>query len=82
MKFTEKGKKKVDILKENRKELLDVGKDTADETNLPDADDILRDVEWFADENGDYLNSWGCTDNTDLAIFLMAGEDFICEEEI
>lgn len=85
MKFTEKGKKKVDIfiaeLKAKRKELLDAGKDTADETNLPDENDILSDIEWFVDENGNYFNGWGCTDNTDLSIFLAAGEDFVDDEE-
>ena len=85
MKITEKGKKKVEIfiaeLKAKRKELLDAGKDTADETNLPDENDILSDIEWSVDENGEYCTTWGCTDNADLPISLTTGEDFVDDEE-
>lgn len=85
MKFTEKGKKKVEIfiaeLKAKRKELLDAGKDTAAETNLPDENDILSDIEWSVDENGEYCTTWGCTDNADLPISLTTGEDFVDDEE-
>ena len=85
MKFTGKGKRKVDVfiaeLKAKRKEILDAGKDTADETVLPDAADILDDIEWSVDENGEYCTTWGCTDNADLPIFLKAGEDFVDDEE-
>ena len=85
MKFTEKGKRKVNVfiaeLKAKRKEILDAGKDTADETDLPDTADILDDIEWSVDENGEYCTTWGCTDNADLPIFLKAGEDFVDDEE-
>lgn len=85
MQLTENGKIKINIfiaeLKAKRKEVLDAGKDTADETNLPDENDILSDIEWSENENGYYCSCWGCTDNTDLTISLTAGEDFICEEE-
>ena len=85
MKFTEKGKRKVNIfiaeLKAKRKEILDAGKDTADETVLPDAADILDDIEWSVDENGEYCTTLGCTDNADLPIFLKAGKDFVDDEE-
>ena len=85
MKFTEKGKRKVNVfiaeLKAKRKEILDAGKDTADETVLPDAADILDDIEWSVDENGEYCTTCGCTDNADLPIFLKAGEDFVDDEE-
>lgn len=85
MKFTEKGKRKVNVfiaeLKAKRKEILDAGKDTADETVLPDTADILDDIEWSVDENGEYCTTWGCTDNADLPIFLKAGEDFVDDEE-
>lgn len=81
MNFTKKGKIKVDIfiaeLKAKRKEILDAGKDRADETVIPDAADILDDIEWSVDENGEYCTIWGCTDNADLPIFLKACEDFI-----
>ena len=85
MKFTEKGKRKVNVfiaeLKAKRKEILDAGKDTADKTVLPDTADILDDIEWSVDENGEYCTTWGCTDNADLPIFLKAGEDFVDDEE-
>lgn len=85
MQLTENGKIKINIfiaeLKAKRKEVLDAGKDTADETNLPDENDILSDIEWSEDENGDYCSCWGCTDNTDLTISLTAGEDFVDDEE-
>lgn len=63
MNFTKNGKIKVDIfiaeLKAKRKEILDAGKDTADETVIPDAADILDDIEWSVDENGEYCTTWG-----------------------
>ena len=48
-----------------RKEILDAGKDTADETNIPTLDDIVDDVLYGAgtDSDGDYYNCWGVTDS-------------------
>lgn len=63
MNFTKNGKIKVDTfiaeLKAKRKEILDAGKETADETVIPDAADILDDIEWSVDENGEYCTTWG-----------------------
>lgn len=82
MRFTESGKRKVNTyiaeLKAKRKEILDAGLDTADETNLPDEEDILSDIEFFEEEN-EYYNNWGVTDNYngDDALYLKRGEDYI-----
>ena len=82
MKFTEAGKTKVNVyiteLKAKRKEILDAGLDTADETTLPDEKDILDDIEFFEEEN-EYYNNWGVTDNYngDNALYLKRGEDYI-----
>jgi len=83
-KLTDRGMQKVKRylaeLKAKRKEILDAGKDTADETNLPTVDDIISDIEWTGvDEDGSYLNGWGVTDNydSDYALELKLGRDFI-----
>lgn len=84
-KLTEGGKRKVDNFisecRAFRKELLDAGKDTANETMIPNTEDILSDIEcWFVDGDEGYHNSWGVTDNYDLDISLYYGEDFIKTE--
>ncbi len=86
-KLTEKGKKKVNAyiqeLKAKRKEILDARLDTADDTTLPTVEDIISDIEFEGvDNDGDYYNSWGVTDNNDAdeAIGLKIGEDFIPDE--
>lgn len=82
MKFTKVGKAKVRTyiteLEAKRKEILDAGLDTADETTLPDEKDILDDIEFFEEEN-EYYNNWGVTDNYngDNALYLKRGEDYI-----
>ena len=82
MRFTEIGKEKIRAysieLKAKRKEILDAGLDTADETTLPDEKDILDDIEFFEEEN-EYYNNWGVTDNYngDCALYLKRGEDYI-----
>lgn len=49
-----------------RKEILDAGKDTAEETNIPTLDDILSDIEAFGlNIYREYINGWGVTDNYD-----------------
>lgn len=84
MKFTESGKRKVNTyiaeLKAKRKEILDAGLDTADETTLPDEEDVLSDIEFFEEEN-EYYNNWGVTDNYngDCALYLKRSEDYIQE---
>lgn len=84
MKFTKVGETKVRTyiteLKVKRKEILDAGLDTADETTLPDEKDVLDDIEFFEEEN-EYYNNWGVTDNYngDDALYLKRGEDYIWE---
>lgn len=68
-----------------RKEILDAGKDTADETYLPTAEGILSDLNFGVgvDKEGDYFNSWGVTDhyNADDVLGLHIGEDFVKAQE-
>lgn len=72
--------------KAKRKEILDAGKDTADETTLPTVKDILDDINEGVgiDEDGYYYNSWGVTDNynSDTPCSLYYGIDFVKENEI
>lgn len=81
MKLTQTGKRKVKFyiknLKSKRKEILDADKDTVNETKLPTIEDIIADVEAF-EENGEYLNNWGVTDNydSDFPLWLERGEDY------
>ena len=62
LEYTEKGKEKVKAyikeLEAKRKEILDAGKDTADDTYIPTLEDILDDASyWFDEENREYFNS-------------------------
>ena len=79
-KLTNRGKREVSRFISEceafRKEILDAGKDTADDTNLPTEEGILEDIEEWIDEDGYYVNGWGVTDNYSLPIGLMKGEDF------
>lgn len=79
-KLTNRGKREVSrFIRECeafRKEILDAGKDTADDTYLPTEEGIIEDIEEWIDEDGYYVNSWGVTDNYDLPISLQEGEDF------
>lgn len=81
MKLTKTGERKVKFyiktLELKRKEILDADKDTANETKLPTIKDIIADVEAF-EENGEYLNNWGVTDNydSDFPLWLERGEDY------
>lgn len=67
--LTEEGKRKVAVfIKEceaKRKEILDAGLDTAEDTQIPTEADILSDLNngVEVDEDGDYYNAWGVTDN-------------------
>lgn len=81
IKLTETGQYYVnDFISEitaKRKEILDAGKDTVYETNLPNVDDIICDIECFTDEDGEYYNSWGITDNYNSHVLrLSKGIDF------
>ena len=81
MKLTQTGEDKVKFyiktLELKRKEILDAGKDTANETKLPTIEDIVADIEAF-EENGEYLNNWGVTDNydNDFSLWLEKKEDY------
>ena len=72
----------LDYLRECRakaKEILDAGKDTADETHLPSITDIEADIAFTGyDEDGEYYNGWGVTDHydSDRPICLKLGRDF------
>lgn len=86
IKLTEAGCKKVEEyikeLEAKRKEILDAGKDTADETNIPTVEDIIADVYWiYEEENNEYCNNWGVTDNyeADYPLDLELGTDFVEE---
>ena len=64
---------------------MDAGNDTCDNTELPTADAILSDISGFEEFDEDkhdfwYVNGWGCTDNTDLGISLVRGEDYVVIE--
>lgn len=80
--LTEIGRKKcnayIEELKAKRKEILDVGKDTVNNTKLPTIDDICCDIAAF-EEDGEYCNNWGVTDNYDgdYPLFLVSEKDFI-----
>lgn len=81
-KLTNKGieniKRYITELKEKRKEILDAGKDTANETEIPEVRDIFIDAVGFGfDEYGEAFNGWGVTDHydADYPIFLKLGDD-------
>lgn len=84
--LTEQGKLKCNAyiaeLNAKRKEILDARMDTANETDLPTIEDIESDIAQFIDEDGDYYNGWGVTDNydSDYPLGLKLEEDFIKEE--
>lgn len=82
-KLTDQGTKTCEnFIKEciaKRKEILDAKIDTACYTELPTVEDIENDIESFIDNNGEYYNCWGVTDNcnSDYPIHLVLGIDFI-----
>ncbi|MBQ7428400.1 hypothetical protein [Butyrivibrio sp.] len=82
--LTEQGKKVVHAFiaecKAKRKEILDAGLDEEGDTVIPTTKDIEADIAFIGvDDDGDYYNSWGITDNTeyDLPIHLTYGIDFV-----
>ena len=67
-----------------RKEVLEAGIDTADETELPTTQDILDDVNDGVglDEDNEYYNCWGVTDHFgSQPISLIVGEDIVLADE-
>ena len=73
-------------LEAKRKEILDAGKDTAEDTHLPGKDDILSDIaftgiDWDDPDGPCYVNGWGVTDNydADYPLRLNLGRDFTDE---
>ena len=84
--LTEEGKEKVawfiNECAAKRKEILDAGLDTADDTNLPTEEAIVSDLNYGVgiDADGDYYNMWGVTDNysSDAPCCLEVGIDFMC----
>ena len=81
--LTDYGRKAVEgyicEMEAKRKEILDAGKDTAEDTNIPTVEDIESDLAFTGiDDNGEYYNGWPVTDNydADLPILLKIGRDF------
>lgn len=63
-----------------RKEILDAGKDTADETPIYTIEDLFEDlISHDIDEDGEVWNGFGVTDNynTDYPLSLLLGRDFV-----
>lgn len=90
--LTKEGKERVRgyirELRAKRKELLDAGKDTAEETTIPTEEDILSDISfmdinWNDPDGPCYYNGWGVTDNheADYPILLKLGRDLIITED-
>lgn len=82
IKLTEKGLKTINSfineIEAKRKDILDAGLDTVDLTPIPTIEDIICDIECFVDEDGDYYNCWGVTNDTkyDMQISLKRDTDF------
>lgn len=74
----------IRVCEVKRKEILDAGIDTADETELPTSQDILDDVNTSVglDEENEYFDSWGITDHYNShPLSLFVGEDIILTDE-
>ena len=82
IKLTEKGLNTINSfikdIETKRMDILDAGLDTVELTPIPTIEDIVCDIECFVDEEGDYYNSWGVTDDTkyDMQISLKRDTDF------
>ena len=60
-----------------RKEILDAGKDTGNETDIPDDLDILLDIGWTGDDEN-YADTWPVTDHicADAPLILKEDTDY------
>lgn len=80
-KLTDQGRETVEhFIREcqaKRKEILDAGIDTADDTHIPTIEDIESDIAVFIDADGEYYNCWGVIDNNSSdCLYLKIGVDF------
>ena len=80
--LTDKGIQNIETyiaeLQAKRKEILEAGLDTTDETNIPTVSDIFIDaMDLGFDEDGETYNGWGVTDNydADRPVLLKLGRD-------
>lgn len=74
----------IRVCEVKRKEILDAGIDTADETTLPTSQDILDDVNVGVglDFEDEYFDCWGVTDHySSHSISLVVGEDLVLEND-
>lgn len=89
--LTEYGRRQAESyiaeLKAKRKEILDAGKDTADETTIPSVSEIEDDiafigVNWDDPDDPCCYNGWGVTDHfdADYPLLLKYGRDFAVAE--
>ncbi len=83
-KLSERGlnhiKQYLENLKKKRYKILKERLDTAENTKLPNMEDILSDVETFFDSTSmDYTNNWGVTDelNSDFPLYLQYMTDIL-----
>lgn len=80
--LTEEGRRKAEqyirSLHDKQKEILDAGKDTADDIVLPTVEGIEDDIEWCEDDDGTSWNCWPVSDHydADLPICLKKGVDY------
>ena len=64
-----------------RKEILDAGMDTVDDTKLPTMEDIERDIKEKMSRYGKYLSNWKITDNYESeTLCLKQDTDFFLEK--
>lgn len=78
--LTPQGEKKVrDFIADCESELKELlaGGAAVHEACVPAMADILSDIETFEDEDGEYANAWGITDEISSSVLsLTRGEDF------
>lgn len=61
-----------------QKEILDAKSDTTNNTNIPTIDDIECSIGEYIEEDGDYYDCWGVTDDYSSGVLsLHLGIDFV-----